>query len=493
MTVKREKFIFILQPSHFWATIVLQSPFMAVVLAMHKGKQNVVVGTSSQRLEILGTTRLADRRSLCKPGDKKIITSKPKFLSTSIPTTNKERITSKERKKGPPTSPPRMTDLRPLRPLTDEEAEEGDELAPVVEWTDACIRWTEDDLEPHMRPSWSNKNKDKKKTNYQGSNEHDNDNDNSNSNQASTEEEEEEGGFLDPFADPNPGQEFTFEYSTGNVLEEEENEEDTTTTTTKTTPLTKSVDTVHVTVRGFKADSDETWESTGLTLWKATHSLNDYIQKHYHKWQGYSILELGAGLGVCGILTAKLITAHQLSSLSSPSSSTATATGVPTTSICLTDGDTQALALLRENVKRNGCTRSTTTTATTTTTVRQLLWGRENAQQFATTPASAACAKGPPLSYEIILASDVIYAPQVLVPLWETIQVLLAQGGTFILAFAKRKVPVQVQDVLRTAKEYGFDYSSTTLPPHLINRAHHNSEAEQHDDVFLYEFHRQST
>jgi predicted nicotinamide N-methyase len=385
-----------------------------------------------------------------------------------------------------------MTDFRPLPPLTDEEAEEDEELAPVVvEWTDACIRWTEDDLEPHMRPSWSNKNKDKKKTYHQSSST-DHDNDNDNSNQESTEEEEEEGGFLDPFADPNPGQEFTFEYSTGTVLEKEENEEDTS-TTTRATPLTACVDTVHVTVQGFKADSDETWESTGLTLWKATHSLNDYIQKHYHKWQGYSILELGAGLGVCGILTAKLIMAHQLSS-SPSSSSTATATAVPTTSICLTDGDTQALALLRENVKRNGCTRSTTATTTaTTTTVRQLLWGRENAQQFATTPAIAPCGKGQPLSYEIILASDIIYAPQVLVPLWETIQVLLAQGGTFILAFAKRKVPVQVQDVLRTAKEYGFDYSSTNLPHHLMSRAHHNSEAEEHDDVFLYEFRRQST
>ena len=382
------------------------------------------------------------------------------------------KTNSEGRKKHPP--PIIMSNLQ--SPPTEE-----DEV--VVEWTDACIRWTEDDLEPHMRPSWSNKNKNKVKVNHKDSGESDDD-------------EEEEGGFLDPFADPNPVQEFTFKYNTDARMEREENQEDETTTSRST-----SVHSVHVTVQGFKADSDETWESTGLTLWKATHTLNDYILKHYHKWVGCSILELGAGLGVCGILTAKLIIADQLSSSSSSSTTTIASSAAETeieptttTTICLTDGDTQALALLRENVKRNDCTRTTTRTKTTSTTVRQLLWGRENAQQFATTAPAAAAggAEGSPLSYHIILASDIIYAPQVLVPLWETIQVLLAQDGTFILAFAKRKVPVQVQDVLRTANEYGFDYTTTT-PIHVRNHTQHSSETDQHDDVFLYEFHRQTT
>ena len=382
------------------------------------------------------------------------------------------KTNSEGRKKHPP--PIIMSNLQ--SPPTEE-----DEV--VVEWTDACIRWTEDDLEPHMRPSWSNKNKNKVKVNHKDSGESDDD-------------EEEEGGFLDPFADPNPVQEFTFKYNTDARMEKEENQEDETTTSRST-----SVHSVHVTVQGFKADSDETWESTGLTLWKATHTLNDYILKHYRKWVGCSILELGAGLGVCGILTAKLIIADQLSSSSSSSTTTIASSAAETeieptttTTICLTDGDTQALALLRENVKRNDCTRTTTRTKTTSTTVRQLLWGRENAQQFATTAPAAAAggAEGSPLSYHIILASDIIYAPQVLVPLWETIQVLLAQDGTFILAFAKRKVPVQVQDVLRTANEYGFDYTTTT-PIHVRHHTQHSSETDQHNDVFLYEFHRQTT
>jgi hypothetical protein len=67
------------------------------------------------------------------------------------------------------------------------------------------------------------------------------------------------------------------------------------------------------------------------------------------------------------------------------------------------------------------------------------------------------------------------------VPLWETIQVLLAPEGTFVLAFAKRKVPVQVQDVLQTANEYGFECTPKMTTP----------KKNEEQDVFLYEIQRE--
>lgn len=366
------------------------------------------------------------------------------------------------------------------------------------QWTDACIRWTEDDLEPHMRPSWSRTHNSNNNTNGNPSLDDDD----------GDMDDDEDEGFLDPFADPDPTQDFTFEYS---IPSTHVSTNDTGVDNFNSNSCTTTGSKVQIVVQGYKADSDETWESTGLTLWKATHSLNDYILQHYQQWQQqiqqqqqqeYSILELGAGLGVCGILASRLL---------SSSSST-------TIKVCLTDGDTQALALLRENVKRNHCSAETTT-------VKQLLWGRENAQRFALA-SSTTTSTSTNGTFQIILASDIIYAPQVLVPLWETIQVLLAPTNnnnistnnnnisssnsdtdndtssskrsnstpTFILAFAKRKVPVQLEHVLQTAKDYGFEW---TIPPMMMTgtrtattdtTAANSPEEEQ--DVFLYEFRR---
>jgi predicted nicotinamide N-methyase len=147
-------------------------------------------------------------------------------------------------------------------------------------------------------------------------------------------------------------------------------------------------------------------------------------------------LELGAGLGVCGILLDRFW-------------------NDPSATICITDGDTQALALLRQNIQRNNAYA----------TCRQLLWGKETAKAFDQEP------------YQVIMASDIIYAPSVLVPLWETIQCLLDTQGVFVLAFAQRKVPVQLDDVLKTSKDFGFVHKCIL------------QDSEQ--ELFLYEFRRE--
>jgi len=425
-----------------------------------------------------------------------------------------------------------------------------------VKWTDACIRWTEDDLEPHMRPSWAQKQKQK--------NNNSNNDDDNNNNAADDDDHDDddddtdtdtEEGFMDPFTDPNPTQEFIFEYPT-----KKKKKKVTTKTNTSAGMREDGVnddengdddnddddnyDMVRINVVGYKTDADETWESTGVTIWRATHILNDYIHQHYDEWTGYSILELGAGLGVCGILTYKLIEhsswiqkeqqQHQHVPSSSSSSlqtpvSQPDYPHTPITYLCLTDGDTQALAWLRKNVQRNNCNMTSSSdssggSSSTTSTriqVRQLLWGRETAQRFTTTtgtttttttntttltdqaeeelPSAAATiptTDGVPSNYQIILASDIIYAPQVLVPLWETIQVLLTQEehGRFILAFAKRNVPVQVEDVLQTANDYGFEYTShrtrTTSTTTTTTTTDNTEYADEEKDLFLYEFKR---
>lgn len=249
--------------------------------------------------------------------------------------------------------------------------------SPTIEeiaWTDACIRW-----EDEAAPSDPN-------------------NDN----------EDEDEQAWDPFQDPDPTEEFSFNYHVGDRE-------------------------IRLNLTGYKADADQTWQSTGLTLWKASHTLNDYLVEHAQEWKGYRVLELGAGLGVCGILLDRLW-------------------NDPSATICITDGDTQALSVLRQNIQRNNAYA----------TCRQLLWGKEMATSFDQQP------------YQVIMASDIIYAPSVLVPLWETIQELLDTQGLFVLAFAQRKVPVQLDHVLKTSIDFGLAHKCIL----------HDSEQE----IFLYEF-----
>lgn len=62
-------------------------------------------------------------------------------------------------------------------------------------------------------------------------------------------------------------------------------------------------DNCKITLSGFQLDSDETDHSTGVTLWQAAPRLADYIiqQNSDTLCKGKSVLELGAGLGLCKV------------------------------------------------------------------------------------------------------------------------------------------------------------------------------------------------
>jgi len=92
-------------------------------------------------------------------------------------------------------------------------------------------------------------------------------------------------------------------------------------------------------LRGFRGDSDQVMVSSGLTQWKASDVLCNYLlnddeikrermDKRFGMHDDYRMLELGSGLGKCGLL------AHLLLQLNNT---------------ILTDGDTNVLKLLRKN------------------------------------------------------------------------------------------------------------------------------------------------
>lgn len=174
----------------------------------------------------------------------------------------------------------------------------------------------------------------------------------------------------------------------------------------------------------------------------------------------------------------------------------------PTTStVVVTDGDTDALVHLRENCSTNYqegdvLVHEEPGEADTFTNLRrlaaeQLLWGKDNAMSFRDSPWSTKLQllgmekdssrneerhnNHRPRHFDVILASDIIYSPVIVHPLWETIQILLERkGGAFWMAFAKRKVPVTIEYVLETATEYGLEYQCAS-----------NNDV---DEVYVYVF-----
>ena len=189
---------------------------------------------------------------------------------------------------------------------------------------------------------------------------------------------------------------------------------------------------IKVEIKGFHDDSEQTWNSTGLTLWRSSHYLCQYLlsegYKTLQKDNHIKVLELGSGLGRCGILS------HQLSH--------------ENTRTILTDGDTDVLKLLRMNIENN------TKAKDDSISCQQLLWGKEHATTFLSQQPEGR-------KFDIILGSDLIYVNSVIKPLFESVRILLrdAKDCKFIMAHCSRRKgnEVDLSSVYKVADEFGFD------------------------------------
>jgi Lysine methyltransferase len=122
--------------------------------------------------------------------------------------------------------------------------------------------------------------------------------------------------------------------------------------------------------------------------------------------------------------------------------------------VVLTDGDSDALQYLRANVEKNvpqpqKRVENDSIDATPTTTpvfVRQLVWGE--AAAFLLTYSER---------FDTVLGSDIIYVEEILEPLWRTVDDLVTPDGAFLLAFARRNVPID--RVFETAAAHGFAWT----------------------------------
>ena len=184
-------------------------------------------------------------------------------------------------------------------------------------------------------------------------------------------------------------------------------------------------------LKGYHDDSEQTWNSTGLTLWRSSDHLCQYLVSEHQLLQGINdlrVLEVGSGLGRCGLL------AHHLSHRD--------------TTTVLTDGDTDTLKQLRENVRNN------TKDDDDNISCKQLLWGKEHAKRFRSQQPEER-------NFHLILGSDLLYVNSVIRPLFETVGILLddKEESKFLMAHCSRREgnEVELLSVLDIAGEEGFD------------------------------------
>lgn len=175
---------------------------------------------------------------------------------------------------------------------------------------------------------------------------------------------------------------------------------------------------------GFKLDSGETDKSTGVTLWQAAPRLSTYIMTEELTSEmivGKKVLELGAGLGLCGIV------AHHLGAKR----------------VVITDGETHALRAMRGNVEANRLDESSIS-------CHQLLWGSSSPDH----PFLAAFG-----TFDTILAADVVYAREGVELLFETVAMLLKPNGRFVLSWITRWNNIPEDHVLGAARTRNFRWT----------------------------------
>jgi len=265
--------------------------------------------------------------------------------------------------------------------------------------------------------------------------------------------EEDETGFMkDMFSSGDPRDTFTFDLVKPCTINGDKD---------------KTV-TARIQLKGFTLESDETAQSTGVTLWQAAPRLATFLMEQRQSASSRNepnafvlsslvkskVLELGAGLGLCGIV------AHHL--------------GAQT--VVMTDGDIHALKQMRENVKSNTCidnnesdnnesdnnesdnneSNNNESNSKRLMECRQLIWGsKAHSELFRSTYGS----------FDVVLGADVIYTQESTEPLFDTVVELMKRSttdnngntGCFILSRYNKWNNVSDEIVLDAAKARGLE------------------------------------
>jgi predicted nicotinamide N-methyase len=222
--------------------------------------------------------------------------------------------------------------------------------------------------------------------------------------------EDGDEGFGGIFDNPDPFETFTHTFV---ILRESGEQEE-----------------IDISMVGRRADEAQMLSSTGLTLWRAAPILCNYLIDHSASLvKGKHLLELGAGMGLSGVVAGAL----------------------GASSVFLSDGDSDSLSNMRKNIALNNSLIKTSTNIQ----CLQLQWGRR-IEEF-----KAKCNLPTPSGlFDLVMGSDIIYVETILEPLFQTVDALLSASGLFVLAYARRNVKIDL--VFQAAERFGFHWTEPT-------------------------------
>lgn len=169
---------------------------------------------------------------------------------------------------------------------------------------------------------------------------------------------------------------------------------------------------MHICLSGLRRDIGQTLESTGLTIWRAADILSEHIYANRKDFKNKEILELGGGLGLCGILLSRFCSR-----------------------ITISDGDKKTIQLLQKNCSLNPWISDNIS-------CKHLLWTCEVGVQLG--------------MFDIVCGSDVIYEDGAVAPLFYTAKRHLRPNSDayFLLSFTKRNISIDY--VLKISQEAGL-------------------------------------
>ncbi|CAI5493512.1 unnamed protein product [Closterium sp. Naga37s-1] len=229
-------------------------------------------------------------------------------------------------------------------------------------------------------------------------------------------------------------------------------------------------------------------QHVGLHTWPSAVVLAEYLWQHRGVIQGRSVIELGAGTGLCGILCAKLgaqvtlTDAHSQTQVLSSLHQVAELNGFSCRGVEACSASGKESGEYRERVESGklGEFEQASSLPDGGVSVESLTWGDMSHQVFQLPPA------------DVIIGADVLYDASAFDPLLSTVHLLLGlkRGSVFITAYQARSthaslnllmqswgltcvhIPSAPPFLLPLLPPSPMQHACLSAPPHAIMRLH---------------------
>ncbi|EGC35383.1 hypothetical protein DICPUDRAFT_152320 [Dictyostelium purpureum] len=195
----------------------------------------------------------------------------------------------------------------------------------------------------------------------------------------------------------------------------------------------KFYDDIKIEIKGQELQNVNVQPSTGLLPWPASRILSQFISKYNDQFKNKNVVELGSGVGLCGLVSSKY-----------------------SNFTLFTDGDEKSLPLLQDNVEAN---KDLYKDSKNKPNVERLFWGKtDTLEKFKEQYQSK-------FEFDIVIGSDLIYVDDSIEPLFYTVDSILSKSQsnspTFYLSFLDRKNHLPV--LKSVSQKYNFTMESIEL------------------------------